>query len=149
MRHEKPTENRVKPPLPPLTNNGDFPRMQKIFHYPKFCHTEKGTLRSFQEIERKNFPTENRNRPSPLCIKFSDLRDSLKHEGFPYDFFRHCETKKINKIVITHDPKKFRYQTISETQGSPYDLSRYCETKKIDKIVIPLLSKHFLIRESF
>ena len=59
-----------------------------------------------------------------------NLSKSLK--GFPQNF-RHCETKKINKIVITRDPKNFRYQTISETQGSPYDLSRYCETKRSTK----------------
>ena len=162
--------------------------MQKIFRYRKICRTEKSTLRSFQENETKNFPTENGNSPLPpyalnfpiseilwntkgsptkffglVRLKFSNrkswnspimhtiygcpnLSKSLK--GFPQNF-RHCETKKINKIVITRDPKNFPYQTISETQGSPYDLSRYCETKKVDKIVIPLLSKKHLIPERF
>ena len=162
--------------------------MQKIFRYRKICRTEKSTLRSIQENETKNFPTENGNSPLPpyalkfpiseilwntkgsptnffglVRLKFSNrkswnspimhtiygcpnLSKSLK--GFPQNF-RHCETKKVNKIVITHDPKNFRYQTISETQGSPYDLSRYCETKKVDKIVIPLLSNKFLMPEHF
>ena len=34
-------------PPPLLTDNRVIPLMQKIFRYPKFCHTEKGPLRSF------------------------------------------------------------------------------------------------------
>ena len=63
VRKKMSAENRANPPT--LTDNGDIPFMQKIFRYRKFCHTDKGTLRSFQENERKNFPMENRNNPLP------------------------------------------------------------------------------------
>ena len=58
-------------------------------------------------------------------------------------FFRHCEEKTIDRIVIPYCPKAFRYHKISETQGSPYEIFRYCETKRVDRIVIPILSKKF------
>ena len=38
--------------------------------------------------------------PPLLCIKFSDLRDCLKHEGFPYEYFRPCETKIFQQEVV-------------------------------------------------
>ena len=145
VRHKKSAGNRANPP-PTLTDKGDIPLMQKIFHYRKLCQTEKGTLRSIQENETKNFPTENRNTPPPqLCIKFSNLRNSLKHVGTPTIFFGLVGLKFFNgkswNSPIMH--KVYGCPNSSKSLKSFQQKFRLCETKTIKRIMIPLLSKKF------
>ena len=70
-------------------------------------------------------------------------------EGSPQVFW-HCETKTIDRIVITLLSKTFWYQNSSETQnGSPTMIFGDVRQKKLDKIVIPLLSRRLLMPEHF
>ena len=57
-----------------------------IFRYPKLVFF--GTV-------RQKFSAENRDKPI-LCINFFETPIQWNTEGFPYENFRHCETKKID-----------------------------------------------------
>ena len=82
--------------------------------------------------------------PPPLLHKIFDTRDSLKHRRVPHEFFRHCETKSFDKIVM---PPSYGWKfSIKEffwnTKVFSNETFRYSETKTFRrKIVIhpPLL----------
>ena len=73
--------------------------------------------------------------PHLSSMIFFHTRNFLKHRRvpFPYEVFRHCETKKIRQNRDAPPPmhKNFRYQNFFQTQGFPYEVFWHCETKKI------------------
>ena len=69
-----------------------------------------------------NITNTMENRDTPFMQKNLHNQKFSETEGFLYEMFRYCETKKVRqKIVIppsfTH--KIFRYQKYSETQKGP------------------------------
>ena len=62
-------------------------------------------------------------------------------ERFDHDDFWRCETKELDKIVITLLSNKFLMPEHFWDTTVPPPNFWYCETKKIDKIVLPLIHK--------
>ena len=92
------TENLDTPP-PPLI---------QTFSIPEINETLKDSpppLRKFLALWDKKFSIENLETPPPppplLSINFFATGNFLKHstEGFTYQIFRHCETKKIRQKI--------------------------------------------------
>ena len=82
------------------------PLKHKVFRNRKFSETQHRMvpLRNFSELWDNKFSIENRDIPL-WCIKFFDTRKLWHTEGFPYEIFRHCETKNFRqKIVILPPP---------------------------------------------
>ena len=52
----------------------------------------------FRYCETKKISTENRD-ITLLSIKFFDTRNQWNPKGFPYEFFRHCETKNFPQKI--------------------------------------------------
>ena len=87
---------RDNPPPPILSKN--------FLHNRNFLKHRKIPVRSFSALWDKKFSTENRD-AFLLCKKIFDTRFFLNAEGFPYEFYRHCETKNFHrKIVIALPP---------------------------------------------
>ena len=88
-------------------------------------------------------------------MKFFGTEIIWNTEGFPYESFRHCETKNFQyKIVIPAPsliPNIFRYQKFSETRWVPLEIFRHDKTKNFrQKIVIaPSYAWNFSIPETF
>ena len=122
------------------------PIMHKVFRYPKFSETLKGSLQNFlarwdkknwqnrdtpfvqkvlkpeqfwnTSVPLRNFSVlwdqtilpQNRNTPSPSSYPylFSSPGTFWNTEGFPYEAFRSCETKKNRQssyaFQISHAP---------------------------------------------
>ena len=83
-----------------------------------------------------------------LCIKFFITKIFQNTDGFLYDLFRHCETKKFrrkNVIPALLSMKFFPYQNISETQVSIYNFFRHCKTKTFRRrnVIPAFFSKKF------
>ena len=93
--------------------------MHKIFRYQKYSETQhrRFPLRNFSAQWDKIFSTEVVILPPfpLLSINFLATGNFLKHstESFPYEIFRHCETKNFRwKILILPNPP-FLIQTFS------------------------------------
>ena len=74
---------------------------QKNCRHPKFYETQKGSSTKWFSTERQNnFDGKSWQRPPPLLsINFSASGNFLKQstEGFPYEVFRNCGTKILNR----------------------------------------------------
>ena len=69
--------------------------------------------------------------------------------GFPYNFFRYCETKNIRRKNVIPSFLSIifsAYRNVSEKKETPYEHFRYCETKKFDK---HLMHPCLLCKKSF
>ena len=77
--------------------------------------------------------------------------EHFRNTRFPYENFRYCETKKINKIVTPYYAKIFWYQNLSETQkGSPTSfLGGFGRTISDGKRDTPFLSITFSVLDFF
>ena len=76
----------------------------KIFDTTIFLKHRKGLLRSFSVLWDKNISTENLDTTPPLLsINFFANGNFLRHstEGFLYEIFRYCETKKFRHKIVT------------------------------------------------
>ena len=103
--------------------------MHEKFRYKNFSEARKGFPTKFFATETKNFRWKIAILPSFLSINFFATGNVLKHstEGFLYEMFRYCGTKKIWRKIVILPPsssplihKIFRFQKFSETQkGSP------------------------------
>ena len=80
--------------------------------YSNFFDTEinetlkESPLRKFSALWDKIFSTENLDNPPPLLsINFfaTGLFPEHSTEGFTYEFFRHCETKKFRQKIENRD----------------------------------------------
>ena len=86
------------------------PHRHKVFRYPKLMKHWRVPLQKFSALWGKKFSTEDLDTPTPhpapptlLSINFFATRNFLKHstEGFPYEIFRHCETKNFWQRIVT------------------------------------------------
>ena len=73
--------------------------------------------------------------PLPLIQTFSvpEISETLKG-SFPYEIFRHCETKNFRRKILILPPlvQTFSIPEINETlkdSPPPYENFRHCETK--------------------
>ena len=86
----------------------------KHFSIPEISETLRGSpTKYFGTVRQKNSKENLDTPPSLLSINFFDTRNFVKHstEKFPYEVFRYCETKKIDR-KSWHYPLKhkiFRY----------------------------------------
>ena len=94
----------------------------------KFSETQhRGVpLWIFLALWDKIFSTENLDTPPPFIHKhFFATGHFLKHrsEGFPYEFFWHCETKNFRRKMLILPPplilKIFRYQKFVKQRRVP------------------------------
>ena len=119
------------PPPPPL--------IQEHFRYRKFWETQhrRVSLRKVSVLWDEKNSTEKRQLPF-LSLTFFEIRSWWSTKGFPYKFFRHCETKKFRRKILifpTLVPINF-FATGSFLKHSkevfPYEIFRHRETKKFD-----------------
>ena len=90
--------------------------MQKVFGWPSFHESLKGSPQKIRHRETKKF----KKVVIVCCAKFFRYQKISEVQGSSYEFFWYCETKTINKIVIPLLSKDFWYQSNSETQeGAP------------------------------
>ena len=76
--------------------------IDNFFPYQKFSETQKHEF--FSALWGKKLPTEKGDTPS-LIRNFSIIEIFWNLEGFPYELFRYCETKKIRwKFVLPPPP---------------------------------------------
>ena len=76
------------------------PLKHRIFRYPKSVTPWRVPLRIFSALCDKKYSKENLDTsPSLSSINFFATRNLLKHstEGFFYEMFRYCETKKFDR----------------------------------------------------
>ena len=113
------------------------PLIQEHFRYRKFWETQhrRVSLRKVSVLWDEKNSTEKRQLPF-LSLTFFEIRSWWSTKGFPYKFFRHCETKKFrrkNLIFPTLLSMNF-FATGSFLKHSkevfPYELFRHYETKK-------------------
>ena len=133
--------------------------MHKIFRYPKFSETLKGSPWNFSALWDKKFSTENldTDTPPPFYPNFFDTRNYCNSKGFTYGNFRHCETKNFWRKILTLPPsliQTFSVPEISETlKGSPTKFFGTVRQKKFDKkswnSPPPLLSINFFATGNF
>ena len=98
--------------------------IHKLFRYRKISETQhrRVPLRNFSALWDKKISTETFDTPpSLLSINFFATGNFLKHitKGFPYEIFRHCETKQFRRKNVNPPsliPNIFRHQKYSETQ---------------------------------
>ena len=105
--------------------------IHNFFPYQKFSETQKHEF--FSALWGKKLPTEKGDTPS-LIRNFSIIEIFWNLEGFPYELFRYCETKKnsleIRAIPPPYYPELFSIPEIFwNTEGFPCEVFRSCETK--------------------
>ena len=97
--------------------------------------------------------------PPLLSINFFATGNFLKHsaEGFNYEIFRHCETKKLSTENLDTPPPSypnfFDTRNQCNSKGFPYGSFRHCETKNFRRKILilppPLLSINFFATGNF
>ena len=124
--------------------------MQKIFRYRKICRTEKSTLRSIQENETKNFPTENGNSPlPPYALKFPISEILWNTKGSPTNFFGLVRLKFSNRKSWNSPIMHTIYgcPNLSKSLKGFPEKFRHCETKKSTKSWYLMIQKIFDTRQ--
>ena len=117
-----------------------------IFWCPKLVKQWRVPLRCFSALWDKKFPTEILDN-TPLLFKFFRYRKFLKHsrKRFPCEIFRHCETKKIRRKIMTLPPSPPHSKINSfatgnflkhSTEGFLYEMFRDCKTKKFRRKIV-------------
>ena len=121
--------------------------MHKICRYQKYSETQhrRFPLRKFSALSDKKFSTENLYTPPLLSINFLATGNFLKHsrEGFPYEIFRHCETKNFQrKILILPNPLSysnfFGTRNQCNSKEFPYGKFRHYETENFRRKILIL-----------
>ena len=117
-----------------------LPLIHKFFRYQKSSQTQhtRDPLQNVSVLWGKNFSTANRD--ITLWSKnLFDTRNQWHPKWFPYEFFRHCETKKFPKkswyfpSLLSINFFATRIFPKHITKGFPCKVFRYCETKKFAK----------------
>ena len=129
------------------------PPLIQTFSIPEINATVKDSPTEIFGTEKK-ISTEKLDTPPPLLfINFLATGNFLKHstEGFPYEIFRHCETKNFRRKNLDTPPsppihKLFRYRKFSETQDRRVHLRNFSAmwdqkitTENLDTPLLPLL----------
>ena len=121
--------------------------MHKICRYQKYSETQhrRFPLRKFSALSDKKFSTENLYTPPLLSINFLATGNFLIHsrEGFPYEIFRHCETKNFQrKILILPNPLSysnfFGTRNQCNSKEFPYGKFRHYETENFRRKILIL-----------
>ena len=72
-----------------------------IFRYPKLVKHYRVPLRKFSALWDKKFTTENLYTPPSLIHNFFSIPEVLWNtESFPYEIFRHFETKNFPREIF-------------------------------------------------
>ena len=115
------------------------PLIHKLFRYRKFCETQhrRVSLRNVSVLWDKKIRRKNVNPPF-LSLTFFEIRSWWSTNGFPYEFFRHCETKNFRRNILIF-PTLLAINIFAagnfvkrSTEGLVYEMFRYSETKKFD-----------------
>ena len=123
--------------------SGYPPSYPNSFDTRNYCNRK---VRKISALWDENFSTENLETPPPplLSINFFATGNFLKHstEGFSYQIFRQCETKKFSTENCDTSSPLFDAQNFSLpeffwcTEVFPNEIFRYCETKKFERKVV-------------
>ena len=120
--------------------------MHKTLQYPKVVKNRRVPLRSFSVLWDKTVLKENRD-VALLCIKCLDTRYQWSTEGFPWEFFRDCETRSFRSknVLYPSSPQNSAIPGNSETQkGSLRNFSVLRDQKVLEvSRDIPLLELNF------
>ena len=94
-----------------------IPYYPKAFRHHEISETQGSHFRNFSVLWDKK---DQQNRDTRIIQNILIPECCWNTDGFAHDDFWRCETKKLDKFVITLLSKNFWYQNISETQkGSP------------------------------
>ena len=107
-------------------------------NFPKHG-TEQFPFKDFGTARQKN-STKKRD-IFLLGIKFFDTRNQWHPRRFPYEFFRHCETKRFRQNFLILPTPSFSSTNFFATRNfpkhiterSPFKVFWHCETKKIEQ----------------
>ena len=87
------------------------PLCKKNLRYLKLSKLRMVYLRVFfRTVRRKKNDRKSWYPPPPLSQTFFDIRVFLNTEGFPYKFFRHCETNIFQQKIVIPFCMKYRNQ---------------------------------------